>query len=269
MQWFKDLLELLAPGWVGSIIGLVGIGAAAVTYFLTRQRTLLAYRYTGERLLGLSADGLPSDITVQYRGENIPRLTRSLVVFWNAGEKTLLSDDIVQSDPLRLVIQDGRVLSATVLKRSRDVNQVEAVIDPNVTTEVVLRFAFLDSSDGAVVEILHTSENRHADFVGTVRGLPKGIQDLGRIAGRRFIQRAFPLVISPRKLGWLGSGMGIVIALVGLLWPDTNLDEAANINLHRGLILAGVGAFYTLLGITLIILTRRRYPKELHVDELG
>lgn len=95
MNWIDKALDLLAPGWVGSIIGLLGIAAAFVTYILTRQRSRVAYRYAGERLLGLTSDGLPADITVQYRGQSIPRLTRTLVVFWNGGEKTILAQDLV------------------------------------------------------------------------------------------------------------------------------------------------------------------------------
>jgi len=271
MQWLKDALELLAPGWVGSIIGLAGIAAAALTYVLTRQRTRFAYRYAGERLLGLSTDGLPADLTVQFRGQAIQRLTRTLIVFWNAGEKTILAEDIVRSDPLRLKFRDdGRVLAATVLKQARAVTQVEATFDPLQPNEVGLRFAFLDSGDGAVIEVLHTSERRYAEFLGTVRGLPNGLHDLGRITGRQYDMRRFPLPRSPRKLGWLVAALGVLIAGAGLVIPWESLGKAnAADAVPIGLVIAGAGALYAFLGLTLIFLTRRGYPKALHVDELG
>ena len=58
------LVNALAPGWVGSVIGILGIAAAAVTYLLGRQRSILAYRTKGARLLGHTEARLPSEITV-------------------------------------------------------------------------------------------------------------------------------------------------------------------------------------------------------------
>lgn len=268
-EWLKNALDLLAPGWVGSIIGLLGIAAAVVTYFLTRQRGALAYKYAGERLLGLASDGLPAGITVQYQGQEIPRLSRSLFVLWNAGEKTVLSEDIVASDPLRLMIgDDGKVLAATVLKHGREVSQVTASLDATKLKEVILGFAFLDAGDGAVVEVLHTSEKRHLDVLGTIRGLPRGIRDRGQIEGTRHFRRSMPFPRSPRQLGWFATAIGAVVAFVGLLVPWEILIKLETSSLRGGLLLAGAGAMYALLGVGIIFLTRRRYPKSLHLDGL-
>ncbi|MBT2789183.1 hypothetical protein [Paraburkholderia strydomiana] len=182
MEPLKSALDLLAPGWVGSIIGILGVVAAVITYFLTRQRSRFAYRTSGERLLGLTTEGLPPDITVQYRGQEIPRLTRTLVVFWNDGEKSVSGEDVVGSDPLRLrFADDARVLAATVLKQARNVCQVQARHNLAEPTDVEITFAFLDKNDGAVVEVLHTGKEREAAFLGTIKGLPKGLHDLGRL----------------------------------------------------------------------------------------
>ena len=152
MHWINTILELLSPGWVGTIVGLLGLMAAVVTYLLTRPRTRLAYCYTGKRLLGLTTDGLPEGITVHYRGQDIPRLTRTLVVLWNVGEKTILGDDIVAADPLRLKLRgDGRVLAATVLKTKRDVCEIKVLPNASCPSETYIRFAFLDAGDGAVI----------------------------------------------------------------------------------------------------------------------
>lgn len=271
MQWIKDALELLAPGWVGSLIGFAGIVAAAITYFLTRQRTRFAYRFAGDRLLGLSSDGLPSEITVQYHGKGIERLTRSLIVFWNSGEKTILAEDIVAADPLRLIFgDDGFILSAIVLKQSREVTECSAVPHPKRINEVELKFSFLDSGDGAVVEILHTSEKRYPEIQGTVRGLPTGLKDFGRITARRSILKSIR-VLSPRKIGWIAFTTGGIGIPVGFLIPSSMLEKLnfSSVPTNVGVAVAGAGAFYAMLGLILLFITRRRYPKSLHVDELG
>lgn len=264
-----SVLDMLSPGWVGSLIGLVGIAAAVVTYFLTRQRSRLAFRYAGERLLGLAGDGLPTDITVQYRGQQIPRLTRTLIVFWNAGEKSISGSDVVQSDPLRVNIEeDGAVLSATVLKTSRDVCQFQANMSADKQTQVNLGFEFLDAGDGAVVEILHTSEKRVADIEGTIRGLPKGLDNLGRITAIGRVRRPFPFRGSPRKLGFAAALIGALAVFAALLVPWDSIPKLSAQDPPVRWVAAGAGALYFLLGCALVVLTRRRYPPALHVEEL-
>jgi hypothetical protein len=269
MNWIDKTLDLLAPGWVGSIIGLLGIVAAVVTYFLTRQRSLLAYRYAGERLLGLSTDGLPADITVQYRGQNIPRLTRTLVVFWNRGEKTILAEDVVPSDPLRLKLAgEGTVLAATVLRSSRDVCGVDVGLLAEESSAVSLSFAFLDKADGAVVEVLHTSEERSLRFSGTVRGLPAGLSNLGRIAGLSPRRRSMPFMRSPRRLGVVVTAVGALFALGALFAPAEYFSQSAAPGKTVRLAVVFAGSLYVFLGAFLLLLTRRRYPASLHVEEL-
>ncbi|WP_417911607.1 hypothetical protein [Candidatus Electronema sp. TJ] len=259
MQWINTTLELLSPGWVGAIISLVGLIAAVVTYLFTRQRTRLAYCCAGKRLLGLATDGLPEGITVHYRGQDIPRLTRTLVVLWNAGEKTILGEDIVATDPLRLKLRgDGRVLAATVLKTKRDVCQIKALPDApgsSCHNETHIRFAFLDAEDGAVIEILHTSEESYVEFLGTVRGLPQGLKHIGNIDA----VRTFPMP-SP----WIILAIGAVTTVAGSIFPQRTTELLTN----RSMVGAWVGVIYTLAGLALIYKNRRRYPKYLHIEEL-
>lgn len=263
------ILGTLTKGWVGSIIGLLGLAAAVITYVLTRQRTLLVYRSTGDRLLGLTGE-LPPEITVQFHGQNIPRLTRSLVVIWNAGEKTISRADIALGDPLRIVLpDDSRILSSAVLRASRDVIQFTCEPDANTANEANIHFEFLDAGDGAVLEFLHTSEARHTAIRGTIRGLPKGIRS-GPILGRRVIRGAIqiPRFLSPRLIGWVAIGTGLVITATGLLVPWTELEQSAEKEVRPDLVLASAGFFYVALGLVLTWLTRRRYPKTLHIDSL-
>ena len=70
--WLTEILNLLSKGWVGTTLGIVGMILAVYFYVATRQRTRLAYQQIGKRLLGLTTGGLPSGITVQYQGREIP-----------------------------------------------------------------------------------------------------------------------------------------------------------------------------------------------------
>ncbi len=249
MHWINTTLELLSPGWVGAIISLVslivGLIAAVVTYLLTRQRTRLAYCCPGKRLLDLPTDGLPEGITVHYRGQDIPRLTRTLVVLWNAGEKTILGEDIVAADPLRLKLRgDGRVLAATVLKTKRDVCQIEALPDASCPSETYIRFDFLDAEDGAVIEILHTSEESYVEFLGTVRGLPNGLHNFD--------------IIQPMEIYSILASVTTFVAFIMRM-------TTSGITQFAGQLIMGFCSICFLIAIAGICRNRRRYPKCLDI----
>ena len=267
MGWLNSALNVLAPGWVGSMIGIVGVVIAAVTYFLTRQRIVFCYRQTGERLLGLSEAGLPKDFTVQYQGANIPRLTRTLVAFWNDGERSIAGDDVVSTDPLRVCFPDGsQVLAATVLKQTREVCQVKASQTPGKPAEVALSFAFLDADDGAVVEVLHTAETSLGTILGTIKGLPKGLREMGGVRDREYktlSRLGLEVLMSPRKTALVAALVGLLVTAWGAysLYRHVGSSDLANIAVPAGLVYASTG-FLTLF------LWRRRHPKALHMKEL-
>jgi hypothetical protein len=271
MQSIAEVLDWLAKGWVGSLIGLVGLAVAVVTYIRTRQRGLVAYGYAGRRLLGLTSAELPSGIRVFYHDQEIPRLTRSLVVIWNQGEKTITSDDLVSSDPFRLRVQDdGRVLAATVLREAREVSKFTASVSSTAPNEIKLGFAFLDSGDGAVVEVLHTSHGRHLDVLGTIRGLPRGLKNFGPVGGPLRRLRSLPHGVSPRRLGWSMAIVGVLITVGSLSFPSSFFPGDGNVRRSpvRGEhIMALAGASYFLLGAFMVNGSRRRYPRGLHLSD--
>lgn len=268
MQVLDRMLDALAPGWVGSLIGILGILAAIITYFLTRQRTILAYRTKGARLLGSVEPRLPSEVTVMFRGRSVPRLTRSLIVVWNDGEKTINGADVVASDPLVVDVGEGaEILSHTMVRTSRDAISLscELADSPN---RAVLSFSFLDSSDGGVVEVLHTGEQRHMKLYGTVRGMPSGPKNRGRVVPSRTAM-ALPFPKSRRLFACVFIVVGVAIAVVGLVYPFADRPAAttpSSSGLRYALPLAG--ALYASLGGLMLWLVRRGYPKLLHVDEL-
>ncbi len=267
MAWLDNNLSFLAPGWVGSLIGLLGLIGCIATYFLTRQRTCLIFAHTGERLLGLSSGGLPADISVQYQGEDIPRLTRSVLIFWNSGEKTISREDIAETDPLRFSIgNDGEVLSATVLKSTRDVSNINIKPNTAIPNHVQLDFSFLDPGDGAVVEILHTSKESEPDFLGTVRGLPKGMKNAGRATTATYNNQK-PRKILPLKLAnFVIFFMGIASITIGVFGSSEAIDAFLYLGLNGNSTAILMGIFYTISGGFLVYNFRRKHPKSLQLD---
>ncbi|TLG77015.1 hypothetical protein [Methylocystis sp. B8] len=174
------VIDNLSPGWVGSLIGIIGILIGLIFYFRSRQRARLVCQKSALRLLGHKHIELPSEISVNFRGREIPRLARAALVIWNDGEKTISGDEIVSHDPLRIEVdQYGEVLSAVVVKSTRKV--ISACVEPvtNPCNRAIIKFEFLDPGDGFVCEVLHTAEKKLPYLNGTIKGIPKGILVLG------------------------------------------------------------------------------------------
>ena len=263
------VLDILAPGWVGSLIGIVGIAAAVVTYLLTRQRTLLSYRVRGVLLLGHAEAKLPPGVTVQYHGTEIPRLTRSVVVLWNDGEKTVQGTDIVESDPLRIAIDDDcQVVACTLLKTSRPAIRADVALSSGPRPNIILNFDFLDSTDGLVVEVLHTGKVRYLTVVGTVRGLPHGVRNRGRVLSQRAPTLQVRTNRTRRALAIAVLLIGFAFAIGGF-FATTAIEPLNSTNstvARYALVFAG--ASYSGLGLLFLWLIRKRYPKALHTEEL-
>ena len=193
---------------VGSALGVIGIVVGWILYRRGLRLPRLVLQHLTLWLVGRpnpaavghpSKPALPGDVTVLYKGVEVPRLVKTTVVIWNAGSATLRGSDVVASDPLRLEFNpDARILEVTIAKVSRsviDFQTTHSTTEPNVLR---LTFDFLDPQDGARFEILHTDVPAKPKISGTTRGLPKGCLDWGamdltpeRPRARRRIAPAF------------------------------------------------------------------------------
>jgi hypothetical protein len=172
------LADVFSAGWVGSLLGLIGILLACFFYVRSRTRRLVAYQYTAVRLIG-SDGALPSAVEVRYEGKPVLRLTRSSIILWNAGNQTVNGADIAQSAPMGLQLADENTefLSVEVEQVTRAVIGFRAAIDPKRSNIVSLTFDFLDPGDGAVITFLHSANN--IQIFGVIKGLPKGFTSYG------------------------------------------------------------------------------------------
>ncbi|WP_460355351.1 MULTISPECIES: hypothetical protein [unclassified Pseudomonas] len=264
MEWIDKALHFFGLGWLNGMIAVGSVAFAVLAYVWARKRTKISHVYLGEHLLGSASDSLPPAIVVQYNGHSIPRLTKSLLVIWNSGENTITGDAIVEKDPLRVQVgEDGKILSVSVLKSSRAVNDFRIVPYVNKqANEAILSFDFLDSNDGAVIEILHTSTDRKPRLKGTLRGLPKGFSNYGQFTRPKPQKKSktgklVDVIFSPLVLG----AAGFLFAMYGprpiFLTPD-----GAN-SFIPGLL----GGFFGMWAVHAYS-SRRKYPRVLHLEAL-
>lgn len=279
MEWFQRAVDFfqvtLSLAWVGSILAIFGILISYMFYIYSRRRRLLRYSQSGERLLGLTAAGLPEGVTVLYRGDNIPRLTRTIFWLWNDGERTFRRSDLVANDRLRLEISGvGGILTAKVLKQARDVCDFDVVLDPEDPMKIFISFEFLDKKDGAVLEILHSSDQYLMKIRGTIIGLPSGPHSVLPPSGtffNDFFSRLARIFARFRLLpGFMMIAFGFGLASPGFFkttGPRWTLEEAWSPQQQSYLITILVASLvYILLGIFWLYKFRRTYPKTLRID---
>ncbi len=94
------------------------------------------------------------EIEVLFNGDKVPRVTRTIAFFWNAGRESIRSEDV--REPVTFRVEDGRLLRATLLKATRA--EIHSALSVEGDT-AVFSFSHLDRGDGCCLEIMHTGED--------------------------------------------------------------------------------------------------------------
>ena len=200
-----QIICFLSQGWVGAIVGIVGVVVGLLGLYLYRRSRIpgiIACQSHNVSMIGGDNAVLPAEVVVRYRETLVPRVTASTVWMWNAGKKTVEGTDVVAHDPLGLRF-DGEVLNVRIIKVTREVLRIRADTSKEEKRTVCYGFEFLDPGDGGVLEVLHTGSPKAPECIGTIKGLPKGLQ-----YWRSFISSKWE-----RKEAWLMSIVGIIIGL--------------------------------------------------------
>ena len=268
----ETIQQFLDPGWVSTAIALVGIIIALIIYRASVVGPRPVYQGRALRLIGPDEKTLPDEVEILFKGQTVDRLTKTYIVFWNSGKALLRGSDIVVEDPLRFDFSDGScVLKIRVVKTTRAANQFSAGHHPTVPNRVLLTFDYLDPGDGAVVELLHTDSKRYPKIQGTIKGVPKGSLNWGRIRTTRSLNLPFPLnyrLTAPLSMIAFGLlAVGFAVFLPGTVEKLFIRTEPPNPTRFRA-ILVVIGTIYAGLPLLLLWLTRRRFPRTLNIQEL-
>lgn len=229
--------------------------------------------HTPIKLIGKEEQELPSEITILYKNNQVPRLTLTKFWIWNDGTETINGDQIVKDDQIMLSFAESdQILSANVAAFTRAVNKVRVLIDPIQTNKCFISFDYLDSKDGARIELLHTSKIRYPKISGTIRGIPRGLKSLTATNRSKF-KRFSMLIFRQRSYAYkIAFVLGSLAVIIGLL-PDTWLsnlnsftnsskgDEKSFSSIKIAFII--VGFLYIIFSASGFLSSRRRYPQSL------
>jgi hypothetical protein len=137
---------------------------------------------------------IASKISIRYENTVIERAIVERVMLWNGGNQRILSDDIAPSHPITIVVKGGQIFDVSVVSRLEDSNKI--ITRRDLESSFVLDFDYLAVQDGAVLQVIHNSNEIDAvTFSGIVKGggCPQRIMIPARHLARRsalFVARA-------------------------------------------------------------------------------
>lgn len=267
-EYMEALKTFFSQAWVGVLVGvLAGFLIAFLFYRASRIGPRPSYQLKALRLIAKDERALPEEVEILFKGMSVPRLTKTHVIFWNSGKAMLDGKEIVVDDPLRLEFsKEAQVLRARIAKATNKTNKFEVKINDKSPNEVVCNFDYLNAEDGAVIELLHTDEERYPIVQGTIRGVPKGILNCGHIHPSR-IPYYGGVRIPRRVLAFFGLFLGVALTAVGFLSPlISKPSESREPSIEW--ILVGVGLLYFITSLLLLWSIRQRFPKSLMLEDI-
>lgn len=273
-----NIFNFLNHGWVGSVIGIIGILIAIITFALSKTKKRLVYQSKSLKIIGKDNTIIPNEIEITYKGKQVPRVIKTRLIIWNSGKETVNGIDIVTDDNLKLEINENEeIISIDILQRTRTVNKVDAFVDKTSKNKAMLTFDYLDPNDGVVLEILHTDLKWYPQIKGTIKGLPKGFLNWSNGTSgiaynneKRMNYLSFldPNSKSSKILSIMSTILGITFITCAIFAKD--IEEfsrkfPATDNVWRIAFLI-LGTPYILVPILDLIKFTKKPPKELDID---
>lgn len=172
-----NIFQFFNQGWVGSLIGIIGILVAIITFKASKTAKRLVYQSETLKIIGKDSITL-DEIEITYKKKQVPRVIKTTITIWNSGKETINGSDIVEDDKLRIELnEDKEIISLNLIQKTRTVNKFNAILDKNNNNKAILTFDYLDPNDGIILEILHTDSKWQPKLKGSIKGLPKGCID--------------------------------------------------------------------------------------------
>ncbi|MEC1268956.1 hypothetical protein P9C27_10465 [Bacillus vallismortis] len=241
------MFNFFNQGWIGSLIGFIGILFALYSHYKNRKVNELTYTFKSERVVGKN-NKAPEDIEIIFKGKSVERVTNTQMTVWNSGNVTIEGKNIVEKDPVRIEISEGQeIISATILEKSNDANDFNIKIDENNSNILEVKFDYLDSSDGAVIEILHTDNKNFYKLKGSIKGL-KSFNSFSSFESPSV--RLAPLFTL------------LVLSILGITIMMINISHSSFIT-YVVLILNILMLLISIINFVLIRNNRRKKPKKL------
>jgi hypothetical protein len=160
---FDSRYQGIATFILGAIISSI---LTFISVKLTSKNSKLTYESGNEVIIDRNNLAMPNELNLFYKNEQIVKLVRTVMYFWNSGNKTIRKEDLENGDKLRIELpNDTKIYSYKILKNTDKSNNFELYLDKN---NILIYFNHLEPENGVKLEILHNNESISAKISGKV-----------------------------------------------------------------------------------------------------
>ncbi|MBE9157471.1 hypothetical protein IQ265_11645 [Nodosilinea sp. LEGE 06152] len=161
---WQQILNFLNQGWVGSLLGILGILTGLYFYLASTKRKILKYQIYSEKLIEdfqNEVDGLK----ITYYAQPISNLAISHVYVWNAGRDVIRRNDISEFEPIEILV-NGKLMGAIKLLSLRN-GKNNGFLPERAEDKILINFSYIGHRDGFNIRFFHTWKD---SIIVNVRG---------------------------------------------------------------------------------------------------
>jgi hypothetical protein len=230
------LVDFHVPNWILPTV--IGIVASFWVGRKFRTKSQMAYQSHDATIIREPGVASLGEIKILFNEVPVPRVVVTQLAVWNAGDTVVNVTDIVTDNPLKVCFEEGtKILDAQLVNATQESNKFKITVAKDKSC-AFFEFAYLNAKDGAKFQIIHTGSNRKAIVTGSLKGIPKGVEDWGDLqewsAGKSYLNQFTPVAVFYgvillmallgkslvskypfiAKLGnWLGYALGVLLLI--------------------------------------------------------
>lgn len=169
-QLNSGINQLPSNPWI-TLISLIfaGLSILLAIYFgirsLPRKKILVTFE--NNEILSIKDEFL-SKLNITYDEKPVEKLTVSKMIFWNGSFPTINNTDIINAEPFSIILTDGELLDASVLKGADTPNRIHVARTTDSSAQI--SFDYLDRKEGGIIQIIHTGTHSSVGFTKLLKG---------------------------------------------------------------------------------------------------
>lgn len=233
---------ITALGIFGTLVSVVGLIYAWAVARRSERRKILTYKFSSPLSLArVLPDRIEHRLSIIYEREGAEPINIKGAYLWvitlgNIGREPVRREDIAPSDPLRVVVENAKVLDIAHAGISRAVINFDVAPFEEKGDELadsILSFDFMDYRDAASVRVLTDSAEARISIRGTIIGMPEGVREqdeLGTLIKFPFVRRHLEkFAIAAWMILSLSISMTLIVSLRDYLGKVSKLGRAGEI----------------------------------------
>lgn len=273
MDIWQTLWDWLSIPSISSLIGILGILFGLASIIFTRKISRISSHLEFKSLIGGFNSELPQNISITYDDVPVEKVSSSVFIIWNSGNKVIDGSSLKTIDPLRVEARDGiKILRHNIQKTNNPTSNIEIYENPNNSGSLLIGFDFLEKKNGLRVEVLHTGNKKSLSVKGKLKGVKHSYREKANnyipsdfiIKNKSFIKSYFPVAMKTAAILVVVSLMAILIHT--FVQPEFFLRERPRTE-HFDLWAVRTTIFvYLLILLFIYYKVRPPYPSKLRAD---